>query len=117
MEVALGGVDAVAAPHNIIGSKGVYPLHFALSGCCTPICPVVIRTPPAVDPASATLGDEGGRTPLSLIFDDYVEEIMEALEDDILSSTAQEWIEKGGLNNCWDMLRVLLQRGDLWRPS
>lgn len=35
----------------------------------------------AVDPASGTLGDERGQTPLSLLFDDYAKEIMEALDD------------------------------------
>jgi hypothetical protein len=50
----------------------------------------------SVDPASATLADERGRTPLSLLFDDYAEEVMEALEEDVTREMARRRIEKGG---------------------
>jgi len=97
-------------PTRLLDRRQRTPLHCALSGFRTPIRPLVVRKLLSVDPASATLGDERGRTPLSLLFDDYAEEIMEALEDDVSPSVAKERIEKGGeLYECWKMLSVLLQ--------
>ena len=47
---------------------------------------------------------------LSLLFDDYAEEIMEALEEDVDVTLLQDRIKRGGeLHECWIMLRVLLQ--------
>jgi hypothetical protein len=72
----------------------------------------------SVDPASAVLPDERGRTPLSLLFDDYAEEVMEALEEDVSRAMAVRRIEKGGeLYECWKMLRVLLQAAYLGNVS
>ena len=97
-------------PTRLLDRRRRTPLHCALSGFRTPIRPMVVRKLLAVDPASATLGDERGRTPLSLLFDDYAEEIMEALEDDILQSDCKGRIDEGGeLYECWKMLNVLLQ--------
>jgi hypothetical protein len=47
---------------------------------------------------------------LSLLFDDYAEDIMEALEEDVDVTLLQDRIKRGGeLHECWIMLRVLLQ--------
>jgi len=97
-------------PTRLLDRRRRTPLHCALSGFRTPIRPVVVRKLLAVDPASATLGDERGRTPLSLLFDDYAEEIMETLEEDVSNGMARERIREGGeLHECWRMLTVLLQ--------
>mmetsp|Transcript_12904 Transcript_12904/g.27230 ORF Transcript_12904/g.27230 Transcript_12904/m.27230 type:complete len:476 (+) Transcript_12904:3-1430(+) len=54
--------------------------------------------------------DERGRTPFSLLFDDYAEEVMEALEEDVTPKMVRDRIKKGGeLHECWKMLQVLLQ--------
>jgi len=97
-------------PTRLMDRRNRTPLHCALSGFRTPIRPLIVRKLLAVDPASSTLSDERGRTPLSLLFDDYAEEIMEALEDDVSASDLQVLISKGGdLYECWKMLRVLLE--------
>ncbi|KAL7554783.1 hypothetical protein ACHAWF_018322 [Thalassiosira exigua] len=97
-------------PTRLLDRRRRTPLHCALSGFRTPIRPAVVRKLLAADPASATLGDERGRTPLSLLFDDYAEEVMEALEDDVTPREARERVGTGGeLHECWRMLRVLLQ--------
>jgi len=55
--------------------------------------------------------DERGRTPLTLLFDDYAEEIMEALEDDVSRGELRGrcWKKGGELYECWSMLGVLLR--------
>lgn len=97
-------------PTRILDRRQRTPLHCALSGFRTPIRPLIVRKLLAVDPSSSTLPDERGRTPLSLLFDDYAEEIMEALEDDVSAQECKDLISKGGeLYECWRMLRVLLE--------
>ena len=83
----------------------------ALSGFRTPIRPDVVRKLLAADPASATLGDERGRTALSLLFDDYAKEVMEALKNDVTSTEARDRCMKmgGDLHECWEMLGLLLK--------
>ncbi len=87
------------------------PLHCALSGFRSPDRPLVIRKLLSADPSSSTLCDERGRTPLSLLFDDYAEEVMEALEEDVSSASVRFRTHQigGELRECWRMLRVLLQ--------
>ena len=98
-------------PTRLLDRRRRTPLHCALSGFRTPIRPVVVRKLLAADPASATLGDERGRTPLSLLFDDYAEEVMEALEEDVTSIEARDRCTRvgGELHECWEMLGLLLQ--------
>lgn len=63
-----------------------------------------------VDAASATLLDEPGHTSLSFLSDDYAEEVMEALEDNVSMEMCRRRIKQGGeLYDCWEMLMVLLQ--------
>jgi hypothetical protein len=71
----------------------------------------VVRKLLSADPVSSILGDERGRTPISLLFDDYAEEIMEALDDDITPIEARDRCTTPGaeLNECWEMLGDLLR--------
>lgn len=57
--------------------RGKTALHYACAGFRTRDRSRVIRTLLECNPAAATAEDERGRTPLSLIFDDYAEEIAE----------------------------------------
>jgi hypothetical protein len=69
-----------------------------------------VRKSPSVDAASATLLDEPGHTSLSFLSDDYAEEVMEALEDNVSMEMCRRRIKQGGeLYDCWEMLMVLLQ--------
>jgi hypothetical protein len=45
-----------------------------------------------------------------LLFDDYTEEVMEALEDNVSMEMCRRRIKRGGkLYGCWEMFMVLLQ--------
>ncbi|KAL3763636.1 hypothetical protein ACHAWU_009060 [Discostella pseudostelligera] len=98
-------------PTRLFDRRHRTPLHCALSGFRSPERPLVVRKLLSADPASSTLCDERGRTPLSLLFDDYAEEVMEALEEDVSAAEARDRaLRKGGeLHECWKMLRVLLR--------
>ncbi|KAL9182444.1 hypothetical protein ACHAXT_013096 [Thalassiosira profunda] len=111
------GAPADPPPTRLLDRRRRTPLHCALSGFRTFLRPAVVRTLLAVDPAAAALGDERGRTPLSLLFDDYAEEVVEALEGDVSPSMVRGRIKEGGeLNECWALLELLLRaayRGDV----
>ncbi|KAL7464865.1 hypothetical protein ACHAXS_005188, partial [Conticribra weissflogii] len=97
-------------PTRLLDRRQRTPLHCACAGFRTPTRPAIVRKLLSVDPSSATLMDERGRTPFSLLFDDYAEEVMEALEEDVTPQMARDRIKKGGeLHECWKMLHVLLQ--------
>ena len=105
-------------PTRLYDRRRRTPLHCACTGFRTPTRPSIVRKLLSVDPASATLADERGRTPLSLLFDDYAEEVMEALEEDVSREMCRRRIEKHGeLYECWKMLRVLLQAAYLGSVS
>ncbi|KAL3784496.1 hypothetical protein HJC23_013639 [Cyclotella cryptica] len=109
-EDSLMHLQQTLPPTRLFDRRRRTPLHCACTGFRTPTRPAIVRKLLSVDPASATLADERGRTPLSLLFDDYAEEVMEALEEDVTREMARRRIEKGGeLYECWKMLRVLLQ--------
>ncbi|KAL7446872.1 hypothetical protein ACHAXM_011443 [Skeletonema potamos] len=98
-------------PTRLLDRRHRTPLHCALSGFRTPVRPSIVRTLLRVDPQSATMEDERGRTPLTLLFDDYAEEIMEALEEDVSVGELRGrcWKKGGELYECWSMLGVLLR--------
>eukprot|EP00573_Skeletonema_grethae_P011505 CAMPEP_0201711444 /NCGR_PEP_ID=MMETSP0578-20130828/59143_1 /ASSEMBLY_ACC=CAM_ASM_000663 /TAXON_ID=267565 /ORGANISM="Skeletonema grethea, Strain CCMP 1804" /LENGTH=1162 /DNA_ID=CAMNT_0048200495 /DNA_START=58 /DNA_END=3546 /DNA_ORIENTATION=- len=98
-------------PTRLLDRRRRTPLHCALSGFRTPVRPSIVRSLLRVDPQSSTMEDERGRTPLTLLFDDYAEEIMEALEDDVSVGELRErcWKKGGELYECWSMLSVLLR--------
>ena len=97
-------------PTRLLDRRQRTPLHCACAGFRTSTRPAIVRKLLSVDPASATLMDEKGRTPFSLLFDDYAEEVMESLEEDVTPDMVRERIKEGGeLYECWKMLKVLLQ--------
>ena len=58
-----------------------------------------------LDASCATAVDERRRTTLSLIVDDYVEELYEALQDKTSRDQACKSIEEGGvLYDCWQVV-------------
>ena len=89
-----GGADA--APSRLLDRQKRTPLHCAFAGLRTRSCPAVGRKLISADPASANLEDERGRTPLSLLFDDYAEEVVEALEDDVTPEMVRRRMDKEG---------------------
>lgn len=104
-------LPSILPPTRILDRRRRTPLHCALSGFRTPIRPTVVRKLLSADPVSSILGDERGRTPISLLFDDYAEEVMEALDDDITPIEARDRCTTPGaeLHECWEMLGDLLQ--------
>ena len=102
---------SILPPTRILDRRRRTPLHCALSGFRTPIRPTVVRKLLSVDPVSSILGDERGRTPISLLFDDYAEEVMEALDDDITPIEVSDRCTTPGaeLHECWEMLSDLLR--------
>jgi len=103
-------VEENLPPTRLLDRRLRTPLHCACAGFRTSTRPAIVRKLLSVDPGSATLMDERGRTPFSLLFDDYAEEVMEALEEDVTPKMVRDRIKKGGeLHECWKMLHVLLQ--------
>jgi len=98
-------------PTRLLDRRRRTPLHCALTGFRTPVRPSIVRSLLRVDPQSSTMEDERGRTPLTLLFDDYAEEIMEALEEEVTVGELRErcWKKGGELYECWSMLGVLLR--------
>ena len=98
-------------PTRLLDRRNRTPLHCALTGFRTPVRPNIVRTLLRVDPQSSTMEDERGRTPLTLLFDDYAEEVMEALEEDVTVGELRErcWKKGGELYECWSMLSELLR--------
>jgi len=90
--------------------RGRTPLHCACSGFRAPHRPAVVRILLEADPSSSALSDERGRTPLSLMLDDYAEEIEEALTslspDDVAKSIKHP---SGNLAECWEITSLLLR--------
>jgi hypothetical protein len=102
--------ESMLPPTRLLDRRQRTPLHCACTGFRTPSRPSIVRKLLSVDSASATLADERGRTPLSLLFDDYAEEVMEALEEDVSADMLRKRTQKGGeLHECWKILKVLLQ--------
>ena len=92
------------------------PLHLALSGFRNPHRPSVVRLLLQATPACATMADERGRTPFSLLHDDYAEEIADAISDDCSEERVKRMIrndgdaeEAGELAECWIILTHLLR--------
>jgi hypothetical protein len=98
-------------PSRLLDRRKRTPLHCACAGFRTRSRPAVGRKLLSADPASANLEDERGRTPLSLLFDDYAEEVVEALEDNVTPEMVRRRTdEEGGeLYKCWEILCLLLQ--------
>ena len=97
------------------------PLHLALSGFRNPHRPSVVRLLLQATPTCATMADERGRTPLSLLYDDYAEEIADAISDDCSEDRVKRMIRNDGsgsdcngggsgeLAECWINLTHLLR--------
>lgn len=97
------------------------PLHLALSGFRNPHRPSVVRLLLQATPTCATMADERGRTPLSLLYDDYAEEIADAISDDCSEERVKRMIRNDGsgsdcngggsgeLAECWINLTHLLR--------
>lgn len=94
------------------------PLHLALSGFRNPHRPSVVRLLLQATPTCATMADERGRTPLSLLYDDYAEEIADAISDDCSEERVRRMIRydsdcdgggNGELAECWINLTHLLR--------
>lgn len=96
--------------HNL-DRRGRTPLHCACAGFRTPLRPAVIHTLLKDDPVSATLREERGRTPFSLMYDDYAEDIQEVLCRGVDADTVRDmcWKEGGELVECWQILVLLLK--------
>ena len=81
--------------------RGRTPLHCVCAGFRSPHRLAVVKMLLDLDASCATAVDERGRTPLSLIVDDYVEELYEALQDKTSRDQACKSIEEGGvLSDC-----------------
>ena len=76
------------------------PLHLALSGFRNPHRPSVVRLLLQATPTCATMADERGRTPLSLLYDDYAEEIADAISDDCSEESVRRMIRNGSGSDC-----------------
>lgn len=91
--------------------RGRTPLHCVCAGFRSPHRLAVVRMLLEVDTSCSTAFDERGRTPLSLIVDDYVEELHDALGDE---TSQQEAIQAttdpaGELYDCWQVVTLLLR--------
>jgi hypothetical protein len=108
---------------EMIDRRGRTPLHCVCAGFRSPHRLQVVKMLLELDASCATAVDERGRTPLSLIVDDYVEELHEALQSSISRDQAlQSTLVGGDLYDCWQVAMVLIRAaydGTLedWRTS
>lgn len=101
--------SATMPPPELLDRRGRTPLHCACAGFRTPHRPAVVRLLLSSDPNSSTTMDERSRTPLSLIMDDYAEEIEDAIDDMVTPEEAKDLCLKGELKECWDITGLLLR--------
>mmetsp|Transcript_554 Transcript_554/g.848 ORF Transcript_554/g.848 Transcript_554/m.848 type:complete len:1091 (-) Transcript_554:94-3366(-) len=98
-------------PRHKLDRRGRSPLHCACAGFRTKNRPAVVHSLLRDDPGSAILADEKGRTPFSLMYDDYAEEIDEVLHPSVTADHVREMCtsEGGSLGECWKILILLLK--------
>lgn len=95
---------------ELVDRRGRTPLHCACAAFRSPHRLPVVKMLLELDASCATAVDERGRTPLSLIVDDYVEELHEALDDATSKDKAfRSTLEGGDLYDCWQVVTVLLR--------
>ena len=91
--------------------RGRTPLHLAMSGFRTTYRPNVVALLLRSDPSSATRPDERERTPLGLLYDDFAEEVEDALSEGCTAEEVKGMClnENGDLRECWVLLNMLLR--------
>ena len=96
---------------TLLDRRGRTPLHCVCAGFRTSHRPAVILSLLKESPASATLPDEKGRTPFTLMYDDYAEEINEILSPNVSIEDARySCLDRTGeLYECWKILILLLK--------
>jgi hypothetical protein len=100
-----------STPRHKLDQRGRSPLHCVCAGFRTEDRPAIIHALLKIDPGSATLADEKGRTPFSLIYDDYAEEVDEVLHPSVAAEHVREVCtsDGGSLVECWQILILLLK--------
>jgi len=112
MEIVSLLIKAFEAAPSMVDKRGRTPLHCACAGFRTRERERVIKVLLENDAKVVFWQDEKGRTPLSLMFDDYAEEIEEAeikevgVDDE--GSTRRELVGKD-LEECWRITLLLLR--------
>jgi len=103
--------DDVSSLRDFVDRRGRTPLHCACAGFRSPHRLEVLRLLLGMDSSCAVAQDERGRTPLSLMVDDYAEELQDALREDVLADVAREKCtsKKGDLYECWHATSLLLR--------
>jgi hypothetical protein len=103
--------DDVQSLRDFVDRRGRTPLHCVCAGFRSPHRLQVLQLLLEMDPTCAIAQDERGRTPLSLMVDDYAEELQDALKDETSASVAREKCisEKGDLFECWNATSLLLR--------
>lgn len=100
-------------PRHALDRRGRTALHCACTGFRTPHRPLVIHTLLKKESfvASLSLADEKGRTPFSLLYDDYAEEIEEMIHPSVdFERVTQACLNQGGaLYECFQMLVLFLK--------
>lgn len=103
--------DDVTSLRDFLDRRGRTPLHCVCAGFRSEHRLEVLKVLLEMDPSCAIAPDERGRTPLSLMVDDYAEELQDALKDDVSYEVALEkcMTEKGDLYECWHATSLLLR--------
>ena len=98
-------------PRHSTDQRGRTPLHCACAGFRTKHRPAVIHALLQKDPFTTTLADEKGRTPFSLLYDDYAEDIEEVIHPSVDTGHARDIClkEGGALWECFQILVLLLR--------
>lgn len=96
---------------DMVDRRGRTPLHCVCSGFRSSHRLDVVRLLLKFDPSCAVVADERGRTPLSLLADDYAEELQAALTEETSSQDVLESCqeENGFLYECWQVTMLLLR--------
>jgi len=97
--------------------RGRTPLHAICAGFRATHRPAIIHSLLYYDPDCVLLEDEKLKTSLSLLYDDYAEEIEDVLKLSMKNGTIRRkseiekicFLEKGSMNECWKILVLLLK--------
>lgn len=98
-------------PRHALDRRGRTALHCACAGFRTAHRPAIIHSLLRKDPFVASLADEKGRTPFSLMYDDYAEEIEEVIHPSVDVAHVRNMClnEGGALFECFQILVLFLK--------
>jgi len=105
------GYSPKYSKNALLDKRGRTPLHCACAGFRTKHRPAVVQLLLRHEPSWATAQDEKGRTPFTLMYADYAEELEDVLKKSVTAHQARDacWSDHRELNELWKIICLLLK--------